>query len=567
MNIRWIVRLICLGLLFTGVAIWPQNKTLVIEGGTLIDGRGGPPVPNAVVVIEGSRINAVGAKGKVHVPAGARVIDETGKTILPGLFDSHIHYRDFYPPMFLHYGITTVYDTANPTDYIIAQRDMINHGKMLGPRMFVTGMAIDGPPERSDMKSGSEQGGYNAHVITVEQAKALTKANIAAGVDLIKVHEGLTSELIKAVVDEASTKGIAVVGHSENIRDATIAGLRFMEHTRPLYRAVIQAESQQKLDDIDAKGIESAEYLMDTKYFPPLIKLMVSKGVFINPTLTGLWGSSNPRMGEFAKAAAELAKDPGLAFVPEDVRQSWTKPPRKPDPKHAEELAQGFRKVQEFVREYAAAGGKLTAGTDVTGFVPGLSVSFEMQSLIDCGATNMQAILAATKWAAELGNKEKYLGTIEAGKLADITVVDGDPLNDIAAVRNVQLVVKGGDVLNTAYDPKFVNPIPRTALNGQLEGPKDGPELSGLSSIKPSMVLEGSKDVTIELAGKRFTPKSVVHFGDSVLATKFVGDTKLTAVVPSANMEKVGSYKITVVDPGAATPVSNLRYFIVNFKY
>src|ERR1035437_3632125 len=118
-----------------------RSETLVIEGGTLIDGRGGAPVPNAVIVIEGSRIKAVGVKGKVSVPAGARVIEEDGKTILPGLFDSHIHYRDFYPPMFLHYGITTVYDTANPTDYIIAQRDMINHGKLKGPRMFVTGLA------------------------------------------------------------------------------------------------------------------------------------------------------------------------------------------------------------------------------------------------------------------------------------------------------------------------------------------------------------------------------------------------------------------------------------------
>src|ERR1019366_2341771 len=112
-----------------------------------------------------------------------------------------------------------------------------------------------------------------------------------------------------------------------------------------------------------------------------------------------------------------------------------------------------------------------------------LSVSFEMQSLIDCGATPMQAIEAVTKWAAELAHKEKNLGTVEAGKLADITVIDGDPLNDILAIRNVVLVVKDGEVLDTTYDPKFVNPIPRTALNGQLKGPDNGPELSGLFSV------------------------------------------------------------------------------------
>ena len=567
MNIRWVARLICFSVLLAGIATWPQNQTLVIEGGTLIDGRGGAPIQNAVIVIQGSRIKVVGEKGKVSVPAGAKIIQEDGKTILPGLFDSHIHYRDFYPPMFLHYGITTVYDTANPTDYIIAQRDMINHGKMKGPRMFVTGLAVDGPVERSDMASGSEVGGYNAHVVTVEEAKALVKSNIARGVDLIKVHEGLTSELLKSAVDEATSKAIPVVGHSENIREATLAGLKFMEHTRPLWRAVIQAESQKKLDDIDEKKIESAEYLMDPKYFPPLIKLMVSKGVFINPTLSAQWQASNPRAGEWAKAAAELAKDPGLAFVPEEVRQSWTRPPRKPDPKHAEELAEGFKKVQEFVRQYAAAGGKLTAGTDTTGYATGFSVSFEMQSLVDCGATPMQAIEAVTKWAAELAHKEKNLGTVEPGKVGDITVIDGDPLKEITAIRNVVLVVKDGEVVDTTYDPKFVNPIPRTALNGQLKGPDNGPELTGLSPIAPSMVTQGNKDVTIQLTGKRFTPQSVVHFGSSELATKFVGDTKLTAVVPSANLEKVGSYKITVVDPSAATPTSNFRWFIVNFKY
>ncbi len=562
MKIRWMVRLVCFSVLLAGIDTVPQNQTLVIEGGTLIDGRGGPPVPNSVIVIQGSRIKAVGVKGKVTYPPGARVIQEEGKTILPGLIDSHIHFREWFPPMFLHYGVTTVYDTANPTDWIIAQRDMVNHGKMKGPRMFVTGLAVDGPVERSDMNSGAQQGGYNTHVVTVEEARAIVKNNIAQGVDLIKVHEGLTSELLKSAVDEAKSKGLAVVGHSENIRDATLAGLQFMEHTRPLWRAVIQAESQKKLDDIDEKKIESAEYLMDTKYYAPLIKLMVSKGVFINPTLSGMWRSNNPRSEEWSKAAAELAKDPGLGFVPADVRQSWTRPGPKPDPEHAAELAEGFKKVQEFVRQYAAAGGRLTAGTDVTGYVPGMSLSFEMQSLVDCGATTMQAIVAVTKWAAELAHKEKDLGTVEPGKVADIAVIDGDPLKDITAIRNVALVVKDGEVMDTAYDPKFVNPIPRTALNGQLKGPENGAELS---SVTPGMAPEGSKDVTIQISGKRFTPQSVVRLEATELKTQFVSDSKLTAVIAASSLQKVGSYKFTVTNPGA--PVSNLRYFIVNFKY
>ncbi|MBI2815535.1 MAG: amidohydrolase family protein [Acidobacteria bacterium] len=541
-----------------------RSETLVIEGGTLIDGRGGAPVENAVVVMDGGRIKAVGTKGNVAYPASARVITQTGRTILPGLIDSHIHFREWYPPMFLHYGVTTVYDTANPTDWIIAQRELVNRGKIKGPRMFVTGIAIDGPPERSVPHSGAELGGYNTHVTTVEEAREAVRKNVAAGVDIIKVHEGLTSELLKTVVEEAKKSGRPVVGHSEDIREATLVGLQFMEHTTPLAHAIIKAEDEHKLEQLEKqKELEGSEYLMNPGSYDPLIKLMVSKGVFINATLIGQWGPANPRGPEWAEVAAAESKKPGIEFVPADVRQSWTRPARKPDPKHAQEVAQGFKKVQEFVGQYAKAGGRLTAGTDTTGYVPGLSLSFEMQSLIDCGATNMQALMAATKWAAELAHKQKDLGTIEPGKIADIMVVDGDPLKDISAIRKVVMVVKDGQVIDSALDPHFVNPIPRTALNGQLKGPDNGPELS---TVTPGMVTEGSKDITLQITGKRFTPKSIARLNDTELKTQFVSDSQLKAVVSAANLQKVGSYVVTVVDPDSRVK-SNLRWLIVNFKY
>src|SRR5579883_2905281 len=230
---------VCVCFCLAAASAGAQTGVLVVEGGTLLDGNGGAPVRNGVVVIENGRIQAVGAKGKVSYPAGAKVLHEEGKTILPGLIDSHIHLRDWYPPVFLRYGITTVYDTANPTDWIIAQREMVKHGKIKGPRIFVTGDTIDGPPERSVPTASSEQGGYNFHAKTVQEARALVDRNAAAGVDMIKVLEGLSPELLKAVTDEASAKGLTVVGHSEDIRDATLAGLKFMEHTTPLAHAIL----------------------------------------------------------------------------------------------------------------------------------------------------------------------------------------------------------------------------------------------------------------------------------------------------------------------------------------
>ena len=121
---------------------------------------------------------------------------------------------------------------------------------------------------------------------------------------------------------------------------------------------------------------------------------------------------------------------------------------------------ESYAKVAEFLRKYSAAGGKVIAATDA-GPLPGLSLHYEMEMLVDAGIPPMKAIQAATLWGAESIGQQKDLGSIEAGKLADITVVDANPLNDITATRKIGMVIKDGKVLDTAYDPAFRNPIPR----------------------------------------------------------------------------------------------------------
>jgi imidazolonepropionase-like amidohydrolase len=117
-------------------------------------------------------------------------------------------------------------------------------------------------------------------------------------------------------------------------------------------------------------------------------------------------------------------------------------------------------KTAEFLRKYAASGGKIVAGTDA-GFMPGLTLHYEMQMLADLGIPTMKVIQSATLWGAESIGQQKDLGSVEPGKLADIAVIEGNPLTDIAATKNIRMVIKDGKVLDTAYDPKFVNPIPR----------------------------------------------------------------------------------------------------------
>jgi len=142
-----------------------QNQTLVVEGGKLIDGTGANAVNDAVVVIEGNRFKAVGARGKISYPPNAKVIDARGKTIMPGLFDAHIHLRQGWMlPIFFHFGITTVYDLTNYTGWIVAQREALKKGVIKGPRLFVTGRIIDGP---------SREGAYTLEVSAAEHERVL----------------------------------------------------------------------------------------------------------------------------------------------------------------------------------------------------------------------------------------------------------------------------------------------------------------------------------------------------------------------------------------------------------
>jgi imidazolonepropionase-like amidohydrolase len=424
-------------------AVAAQERTLVLEGGTLIDGTGKPAIPDAVVVVEGARIKTVGVRGRVQYPAGANVIRANGRTILPGLIDGHVHLRDYQVPMFLPYGITTIADIHNDTAWSIAQREALKSGRMKGPRLFVSGARVTGP-----LGAPTTDGSY---VTTVEEARAYVRKLNAAGVDHVKVDLTITDDQLRAVIEEAKLAGLRVLGHTQNIRKAVEMGMKHMEHMDTMARALLEQEGK----DPRPAGT-TAEAAVDPKLFPPLIEYLIEQGVYVNPTLYLSWAGGTERWRDWVADAGKLVKNPALAFVPDDAKAAWTREPGRARP--------GYANVAEFLRKYSEAGGRILAATD-TGccaqIVPGLSLHYEMQMLTDMGITPMKAIQGATLWAAEVIGQDRDLGSLEPGKLADFMIIDGDPLRDIGATKNVRTVIKGGEVMETRYDPKWVNPIPR----------------------------------------------------------------------------------------------------------
>ncbi len=548
-------------LLLAALAFAPislRSQSLVIDGATLIDGTGRAPVRDSVIVIQGSRITAVGPRGSVSVPPSAQVIRAQGLTALPGLIDAHIHFLDFMPPMFLYFGVTTVFDTANPTEWILATRDALNSGRIKGPRMFATGWVVDGPVARSNRNHPTEIGGYRTHVENVAEARAETRRLIGLGVDAVKVHEALTNELLAAIADEARQAGRELVGHAPDARESALAGMRFIEHHRPVTRSTVRGELARDVPEAD----------MDPALFDPLIELLVSNNVFFNPTLSRSILHLLSKEREWSELALPFLENPDWRFIPEARRRYWIEAARNlpPAPARSEREALGRRNVEEFVRRFVAAGGKVVTGPDSAGTsgpsnIPGLAMHIEMEALVDAGLTPMQAILASTRWSAELLHREQDLGSVEPGKLADLILIEGDPLADIRSTRNIRAVILDGKVVDTAVDPNFRNPLPRPVTGGnplEYMGPV-------VSAIAPKIARQGGSAVTLEITGEKFTPRSFARFDTTDLPTQFLSPTRLTATISADLLRNVGTYAVTVVNPGSGGGASGVIYFVVNF--
>jgi len=401
---------------------------VVISGATLIDGNGGPPIPDSVIVINGDRITAAGPRDLVVVPKRAKVIDARGKFLLPGFWDMHSHFEQVeWGPAYLAAGVTTVRDVGNEFEFITAVRDALKAGNGLGPRMLLAGI-IDG---ESDTSWGL------IRASTPAEAEAAVSRYHTAGFQQIKIYSSVEPAIVEAICAAAHKLGMTVTGHVPtglNAIQAVEAGMDQINHVQYLLQ-VLRPRTFRPLQGAPAPPLD-----FQTPEAQKTIQFLKSHNTVIDPTLAVFeW-----TMHSAEKPYATI--EPGAAKVPRQLAGAInnTGVPAVSAPQTLAILDRYYAIVGALHK----AGIPIIAGTDQV--VPGHSLHREIELYVKSGFTPMEAIQAATLVPSRVMKMDKDSGTIEAGKRADIIILDRDPLDNIRNIRTGKTVIAAGRIYDTA---------------------------------------------------------------------------------------------------------------------
>jgi hypothetical protein len=538
-----------------------QRTTLVLQGGTLIDATGRPPIEDAVIVVEGERIKAVGKRGDVAVPGGARVIDVKGKTILPGLIDGHCHLLDFVGEIYLHLGITACPDiTQNDDEWTMAQRDGTQLGKIRGPRIWSTGSRLVGPPPAWALR------GERGHLIkTPEEARNVVRKKKEMGIEIIKFNEYVSPEAIKAGADEANRLGLPVTCHCLDVFLAAEAGFAGVEHHwGPGMTSIGDLKKRWEIHERRmTRKINTADlsFFYEPENFDKIVQAMTEKNVSWSPTIATWYRPLSPSVERFKERELSILDKKEAGYLPRVLREQALGQYERYAKFPAERLnnaREGYKKIEDFIRRYTKAGGLIRAGSDPNNGLPGLGIHQEMVMFVEAGLTPMQAIQSATINVAKAFRKDRDFGTVEPGKIADLIAIDGEPLKDVWAVQNVKLVMLGGKVVDHDFHTTYKNPIP--AIRPWRATPRD-------IEISPRSIVQGGGPSTLKVTTQRgFDRFHRVTLNGKELETRFIGPTELEAMIPAQMTKLAGTYSVMVVGQGDSASKSAPSYLIVSFR-
>lgn len=419
----------------------PEDRVVALEGATLIDGAGGDPKQDALIIIRNGHIDAVARVNEIPVPRGAEEISLVGKTVIPGLIDAHAHVERWATQRYIAWGVTTVRDLHGVTDTVLQLRRQMNLGSITGPRMFTAGAMIDGVPPTYPNATA---------VSTPDEARRAVDQHAVAGVDYLKVYTKITPSLLRALLDEAEKLRLSVAAHlgQTDALTAARAGVVSIEHMAGVVQAAtgdatygyahsnfltgwtVEEKGWARLDS--AAVARTARALAQTKVtIVPTLVLHDMLARLDNPILL-----SRPGMEDVPNNAQSVRSVPSLL-----LRTGW----------HAADFdafRRSRRRQDQFVREYKRAGGAIAAGSDAANqlLIPGYSLHEEMALLVAAGLTPLEAITAATRRGAQLLHADS-LGMVAPGKVADLVILNGNPAGNISTTRNIAMVMIRGRII------------------------------------------------------------------------------------------------------------------------
>ncbi len=459
-------------LMLAAICGWPQS--LVIRHVTVIDATGRAPQSNRTVVVEGDHIVSVGPSKKAHILKGTVIVDGTGKFLIPGLWDMHVHgASDDRAPwshlLWVANGVVGVREMSGPPD-ANAWRAMQVSNPDPSPAIYLGSPIVDGP---NPVWPGSLVAGDE------ERGREIVDEQQQSGADFVKVYSRLPRQVYFAIADEANRRGIPFEGHvpeSLSAAEASSAGQKSIEHLTRVAdscsreESAIDPELQRQEASFRSPGMTMAQKIgfgkeiirlnlriintFDEATAQSLFSVFVKNGTWQCPTLTLLRAQiDDPLPGN----------DPRLKYLSKDVRARWEAGYYKGvPPAPRQELVnlsqQQFEEAKKLVGLMYRARVPLLAGTDAMNpqCFPGFSIHEELELLVDAGLPPMAALQTATRNAAQFMGQADRRGTIEPGKIADLLLLDKDPLAEIRNTRAIQAVVLRGKL------------YPRDALDAML---------------------------------------------------------------------------------------------------
>jgi imidazolonepropionase-like amidohydrolase len=431
---------------------------------TVIDATGAAAQPDMTVVIDGGRIVDLGSSHDVHPPRGATRIDASGRYLIPGLWDMHVHevFGDWIPrnervtlPLFVANGITGVRDMGSDLDAILKWRTEIAAGRLLGPRIILAGPMLDGAPPAFPS---------SIPVANAADARKAVDYLKGRGVDFIKIQSLIPRDGYFAAADEAKKIGITFVGHvpdAVRASEASDAGQKSIEHFTGIF------EGSSTIEDRLLKGPKTVAMKVDT--FDParakaLIALMAKNQTWQVPTL--VW-----EHGQWLVDAIDLSHDPLTKYAPAAWKdRTWPMFVREiiatmdTDPLPVREHF--FQMELDMTLAMFKAGVPFMAGTDTAAGVhifPGFSLHQELALFVQAGLTPMQALQTATRNPAVFLGMLDDTGTVEKGKRADLVLLDANPLDDIDNTRRIRAVVLAGKYFSRADLDRMLRQVARAA--------------------------------------------------------------------------------------------------------